>query len=88
VASQGEGVIRLPLPGAVFYRDPALPPEAQALRIETAGFTGEARLFVDGLLRGLLNDAGVYVLPLSRGKHTLLVEDERGVQAESRFEVR
>jgi penicillin-binding protein 1C len=88
VSPEGEAAIRLPAPGAVFYRDPALPPEAQALRIETAGFAGEARLFVDGLLQGLLNDAGVYVLPLSRGKHTLLVEDERGVQAESHFEVR
>ena len=67
--------IRLPVPGALFYSDPSEPPASQALRIETAGFPGEAFVYADGILRGTLNRAGVFVLPLERGRHEVVVED-------------
>jgi penicillin-binding protein 1C len=51
--------IRIPVPGSVFYLDPSLPPEAQALRVEAAGFGGEALVYVDGVPQGSLNRAGV-----------------------------
>ncbi|MDR1373735.1 MAG: transglycosylase domain-containing protein, partial [Treponema sp.] len=39
IAGKGSGRIRIPLPGSVYYLDGALPPEAQALRIETTAFS-------------------------------------------------
>ncbi|MDR1587381.1 MAG: transglycosylase domain-containing protein [Treponema sp.] len=80
--------IRIPVPGSVFYLDPALPPEAQALRIEAAGFGVEAIVYVDDVPQGGLNPAGVYVLPLRRGHHRIVVEDENGQSAETEIEVR
>ncbi|MDR2053079.1 MAG: transglycosylase domain-containing protein, partial [Treponema sp.] len=81
-AGEGGGWIRAPLPGSVYYLDGGLPPEAQALRIETAGFGPGAFVYADGFLQGALNQAGVFVLPLSRGRHTILVEDEKGASAQ------
>jgi penicillin-binding protein 1C len=80
--------IRIPVSGSVFYLDPALPPDAQALRLETAGFSPEAAVYVDQILQGALNPAGVYVLPLFPGRHRVTVEDETGAAAWVDFEVR
>jgi penicillin-binding protein 1C len=80
--------IRLPVSGAVFYLDPALPPEAQALRLETVGFAPEAAVYIDSSLQGALNSAGVYALPLFRGRHRVTVEDDTGASAWTDFEVR
>jgi penicillin-binding protein 1C len=80
--------IRIPLSGSVFYLDPGLPPDAQGLRLETAGFSPEAPVYVDQVLQGVLNPAGVYVLPLFRGRHRVTVEDETGASASADFEVR
>ncbi|MDR0387625.1 MAG: transglycosylase domain-containing protein [Treponema sp.] len=88
IAGKGNGRIRIPLPGSVYYLDNALPPDAQALRIETAAFNPGALVYTDGFLQGALNPAGVFVLPLSRGRHTVLVEDEEGSSARVDFEVR
>jgi penicillin-binding protein 1C len=85
---RGTGFIRLPPEGSVFYLDPSLPREAQALRLETAGFGPNALVYTDGNLEGSLNYAGVYALPLSKGRHTALVEDESGASASVSFEVR
>jgi penicillin-binding protein 1C len=87
VAPQGPGLIRIPVPGSVYYLDPSLPAEAQALRVETLGFSPGALVYADGLLQGGLDQAGLYVLPLSRGSRRLLVEDENGAAAVD-FEVR
>jgi hypothetical protein len=78
----------MPVSGSVFYADPALPAEAQALRIETAGFGSGAYVYLDGALQGGLNFAGVYALPLYKGRHTVTVEDENGAAASIDFEVR
>jgi penicillin-binding protein 1C len=67
--------IRLPAPGAVFYLDPALPPETQAFRVETAGFGTDALVYYDDSLQGSLNAAGVITLPLYRGRHRVTIED-------------
>jgi hypothetical protein len=72
----------------VYYLDSGLPPEAQALRIETASFAPGAFVYDGGYLQGVLNQAGVFVLPLTRGRHTVLVEDEGGASARVEFEVR
>jgi penicillin-binding protein 1C len=88
VEQRGPGLIRIPLPGSVYYLDPSLPAEAQALRVETAGFSPGALVYAGGLLQGSLNQAGIYVLPLSRGSQRLLVEDENGSSAAVDFEVR
>jgi penicillin-binding protein 1C len=85
---EGTGMIRLPVEGSVFYLDPSLPHEAQALRLETAGFGPNALVYTDGNLEGSLNYAGVYALPLSKGLHTAVVEDENGASAWVNFEVR
>ncbi|MDR3146358.1 MAG: hypothetical protein LBU21_08775 [Treponema sp.] len=45
-------------------------------------------MYTDGVLQGALNHAGVCVLPLSRGRHRVLVEDEGGGGASVEFEVR
>lgn len=79
--TEGGAYIRIPVSGSVFYIDPGLPPEAQAIRIETAGFRAEALVYVDDVLQGVLNQAGVYVLPLRRGSHRITVEDESGASA-------
>jgi penicillin-binding protein 1C len=88
VRQEGAGRIRTPVSGAVFYLDPSLPAEAQALRVETTGFSESALLFVDGELTGSLNHAGVYALPLSRGRHSVTVADAEGSTASADFEVR
>ncbi|MDR2028895.1 MAG: transglycosylase domain-containing protein [Treponema sp.] len=88
VQQEGSGSIRLPVSGSVYYLDPALPAEAQALRMETGGFRAGALVYIDGLIQGELNQAGVYVLPLSRGRHEVLVEDGEGNRAVVEFEVR
>jgi penicillin-binding protein 1C len=88
VQPEGSGRIRIPVPGSVYYLDPALPAEAQALRMETQGFGSGALVYTDGFIRGELNHAGVYVLPLSRGRHEVLVEDGDGNSAMVEFEVR
>jgi penicillin-binding protein 1C len=88
VRRESGGFIRMPLRGSVFYLDPGMPPEAQALRIETAGFGHASLVYLDGALQGSLNYAGVYALPVTRGKHTVYVEDESGRAASVDFEVR
>jgi penicillin-binding protein 1C len=88
VRQEGAGRIRTPVSGAVFYLDPSLPANAQALRIETTGFSESALLFVDGDLAGSLNHAGVYALPLLRGHHSITVTDNEGSTASADFEVR
>jgi penicillin-binding protein 1C len=80
--------IRLPVSGSVFYRDPGLPADAQALRLETAGFASNALVYMDGILQGSLNHAGVFALPVFKGRHTVLVEDENNNRASVEFEVR
>jgi penicillin-binding protein 1C len=84
----GSGRIRNPVSGSVYYLDPSIPPNAQALRVETNGFSAEALVYSDGVLQGSLNHAGVYALPLSRGHHIVLVEDFDGTSAMVDFEVR
>jgi penicillin-binding protein 1C len=88
IDGKGGGRIRMPPPGSVYYLDGGLPPEAQALRIETAAFGPGALVYLDGFPQGTLNSAGVFVLPLSRGRHTVLVEDEDGASDQVDFEVR
>jgi len=88
VRQEGSGRIRTPVTGAVFYLDPSLPAEAQALRVEASGFSSGALLFSDGELVGSLNYAGVYALPLSRGRHSIVVSDPEGSSASVDFEVR
>jgi penicillin-binding protein 1C len=85
---EGAGRVRTPVSGSVYYLDPSVPPEAQALRVETSGFSSDAMLYVDGTLMGSLNHAGVFALPLSRGRHTVTVEDSAGALAITEFEVR
>jgi penicillin-binding protein 1C len=87
-SSAGDGYIRIPVSGSVFYFDPALPPEAQAIRIETAGFGSEALVYAGDVLQGSLNQAGVYALPLRRGSHRITVEDETGASASVEITVR
>jgi penicillin-binding protein 1C len=82
------GSIRLPVSGSVYYLDRALPPEAQGLRLETSGFGPEAAVYLDGILQGVLNPAGVYALPLFRGRRRVTVEDGTGAGAQVEFEVR
>jgi len=90
IRQEGSGRIRTPVTGAVFYLDPSLPAEAQALRVETSGFSSGSLLFSDGELIGSLNYAGVYALPLSRGRHSVTVVDTvaEGSFASVDFEVR
>jgi len=75
-ASVGEARIRLPVPGSVFHFSPALPPDSQAIRVETVGFAPGALVFADGVLYGALNHAGVFVLPLFPGLRLIEVEDD------------
>jgi penicillin-binding protein 1C len=88
VRQEGSGRIRIPVPGSVYYLDPSLPAEAQALRLETSAFSPGALVYADGFVQGALNHAGVYVLPLSRGRHRVSVEDGAGNSAMVEFEVR
>jgi penicillin-binding protein 1C len=74
----GGAHIRLPAAGSVFYLDPALPLEAQAVRIETAGFSPGALVYVNDILQGSINHAGIFALPLRRGFQRITVEDENG----------
>ena len=75
-ASSGAAYIRLPVSGSVFYYNPALPPESQAVRVETAGFAPEAFVFSNDVLQGSLNHAGVFTFLLQRGRHRIRVEDD------------
>jgi penicillin-binding protein 1C len=86
-SESGKAGIRLPVSGSVFYQDPGLPADAQALRLETAGFASNALVYMDGMLQGNLNHAGVFALPVFKGRHTVLVEDENN-RASVEFEVR
>ncbi|MDR2095359.1 MAG: transglycosylase domain-containing protein [Treponema sp.] len=87
-SESGNAGIRLPVPGSVFYRDPGLPDDAQALRLETAGFMANALVYMDGILQGSLNPAGVFALSVFKGRHTVLVEDENNNRASVEFEVK
>jgi penicillin-binding protein 1C len=73
--SSGNSRIRLPVSGSVFYFDPALPPEAQAIRVETVGFNADAYVYANDVLQGSLNNAGVFALTLRRGRQRITVED-------------
>ena len=75
----GAARIRLPVSGSVFYVDPSLPPEAQAIRIETAGFSPDALVYANDVLQGGINHAGVFALPLRRGSQHIVVEDENAL---------
>jgi penicillin-binding protein 1C len=86
--SGGGAYIRIPASGSVFFFDPALPYEAQAIRVETAGFAPDALVYCDDLLQGSLNQAGVIALPLYRGRHRIAVEDGNGAAASVEIEVR
>jgi len=88
VRQEGAGRIRTPVSGSVYYLDPSLPSDSQALRIETSGFSPDALLFADEALVGSLNNAGVYALPLSRGRHRIIVTDPGISTASVDFEVR
>jgi len=70
--------IRLPVSGSVFHFNPTLPPESQAIRIETAGFGPGALVLANDVPQGSLNHAGVFAMPLRRGLHRIAVEDENG----------
>jgi penicillin-binding protein 1C len=87
-SQSGNGRIRIPVQGSVYYLDPSVPPNAQALRIETTGFGPDALVYANGTLMGNLNYAGVYALPLSRGFHRVFVEDAGGSFASVDFEIR
>ncbi len=80
--------IRIPSPGSVFYIDPSFPGSAQAIRVETYGFDPGAGVFVDGVMYGNINNAGVFMLPLARGRHGIEVEDDSGKYASVEIEVR
>jgi penicillin-binding protein 1C len=83
----GSSRIRLPVSGSVFYFDPALPPEAQAIRIETTGFDAGAFVYANDVLQGSLNNAGVFHLALRPGRQRIVVEDGNSVSA-AEIEVR
>lgn len=87
-ASLGGAGIRRPLPGAVYFKDPSLPEEAQALRLETVGFGADALVSVNGIPLGALDGTGRALLPLVPGRHILRVEDGDGSAAETWYEVR
>jgi penicillin-binding protein 1C len=84
----GSAYIRIPASGSVFYFDPSLPQEAQAVRVETVGFNADALVYCDDLLQGSLNQAGVIALPLYRGRHRIAIEDGNGASASVEIEVR
>jgi len=85
--STGVGRIRIPVSGSVFYFNPALPSEAQAVRVEAAGFSPGAPVYANGVLQGGLNHAGVFALPLRRGIYEITVEDDN-ISASTVIEVR
>ena len=86
--SSGSHSIRRPAEGSVFYIDPSIPAESQALRVEAVGFSPESLVLLNGVPVGVLDFAGLAFLPLSRGRWTLRVEDPLGYQDETTFEVR
>jgi penicillin-binding protein 1C len=83
----GGSRIRIPVSGSVFYFNPALPPEAQAIRVETTGFDVGALVYANDVLQGGLNNAGVFHLPLRRGRQRIVVEDDNAT-SEVEIEVR
>ena len=86
-SQSGNARIRIPVSGSIFYFDSALPPEAQAIRIETAGLNPGAFVYANDVLQGSINHAGLFALPLRRGSHRIIVEDENG-SAMTQIEVR
>jgi len=80
-ALSGDARIRLPVSGSVFHFNPSLPPEFQAIRVETVGFGPGALVHANGVLQGSINHAGVFALPLRRGTHRIVVEDGDGYDA-------
>jgi penicillin-binding protein 1C len=87
IPGSGSSRIRLPVSGSVFYFDPSLPPEAQAIRVETTGFKPGALVYANDVLQGSVNSAGVFALPLRRGLQRIVVEDDNSV-SEARIEVK
>jgi penicillin-binding protein 1C len=86
-AGTGSAKIRLPRDGTVFYTFSTDPSEqTQGARVETIGF-GDAAVYLDGIFQGNLNSAGVFVLPLWPGTHTVKVDDGEN-SAEASFAVR
>ena len=85
---EGNGRIRTPVANSVHFFNPSIPPEAQALRVETTGFNAGALVYANGILKGSLNHAGVFAMPLFRGLHTIEIEDHNGAFASVSFEVR
>ncbi|MCL2190897.1 MAG: penicillin-binding protein 1C [Treponema sp.] len=77
----GDSRIRLPVSGSVFHFNPSLPPEFQAIRVETSGFDPGALVYANGVLQGSVNYAGVFALPLRRGTHRIVVDDGAGYDA-------
>ncbi|MDR2517868.1 MAG: transglycosylase domain-containing protein [Spirochaetaceae bacterium] len=80
--SQGEGVIRIPSAGSVFYLDPSLPEGSQAVRIETSGFGPDALVYDNDALKGAVGHSGVFVLPLTPGFHRITIETEIETETE------
>ena len=80
-APHGEARIRIPVSGSVFHFNPSVPPESQAIRVETVGFGPGASVYANGVLQGSLNHAGVFVMPLRQGSHQIIVEDGNGHDA-------
>ncbi|MDR2922937.1 MAG: transglycosylase domain-containing protein [Treponema sp.] len=77
----GSSRIRLPVSGSVFYFNPSLPPDTQAIRIETAGFNADALVYANDVLQGSLNSAGVFHLTMRRGRQRIAVEDGSSIGA-------
>ncbi|MDR0411849.1 MAG: transglycosylase domain-containing protein [Treponema sp.] len=85
-SAQGLAEIRLPRDGTIFYMDTSDSGQTQGARVETTGF-GDAAVYLDGIFQGNLNSAGVFILPLSPGCHTVNVRGE-GNSASAAFEVK
>jgi len=83
-----QATITRPAAGSLFWLDASFPSDAQGLRLETSGFASGASVHMDDAFIGVLDDAGSLLLPLTRGRRTLFVEDDRGVYARTDFEVR
>jgi penicillin-binding protein 1C len=88
-----EAVIHIPRRGAVFFFDPSLPPEHQALRVEAAGL-GPPPYGLSAFLDGRAvyyqeSDLPLFYLPLSgRGRWNIEVTGSSGESATSSFTVR
>jgi penicillin-binding protein 1C len=80
--------ITRPLAGGVFMIDPTLRPEFQMLSFSARGGEGRLFWFVDGepFATGAPGESVRW--PLSRGRHEILVRDNKGQTAQTRIEVR